>query len=129
MDYQDGFEIEVHRPAAKVVLLAVRGEVDVCTSLGLMEAIVEAFSEHPEVIAVDLSELQYMDSAGVRVLIQSACHIEDGGVRFSVILPSEHRLAQLPQLIGLHRLLGVYGSREDALGPWLDEAGELPTGA
>ena len=126
MDYQDGFEIEVHRPAAKVVLLAVRGEVDVCTSLGLMEAIVEAFSEHPEVIAVDLSELQHMDSAGVRVLIQSACHIEDGGVRFSVVLPSDHRLAQL---IGLHRLLSVQESREDALGPWLDEAGELPTGA
>ena len=128
MDYHDGFEIETQHPAAKVVLLTVRGEVDVCTSLGLMESIVEAFTEHPEVIAVDLSGLRYMDSAGLRVLLQSARHIEDGGVRFAVILPSDHPLAQLPQLIGLHRLLSVHESREDALGPWLDEAGELPSG-
>ena len=128
MDYQDGFEIETQRPTAKVVLLAVRGEVDVCTSLGLMESIIEAFAEHPEVIAVDLSELRYMDSAGLRVLLQSARHIEDGGVRFAVVLPSGHRLAQLPQLIGLRQLLHVYESVEEALGPWLDEAGELPAG-
>ena len=86
MDYQDGFEIETKRPTAKVVLLAVRGEVDVCTSLGLMESIIEAFAEHPEVIAVDLSELRYMDSAGLGVLLQSARHIEDGGMRFAVDL-------------------------------------------
>lgn len=128
MDYQDGFEIETQRPAAKVVLLAVKGEVDVCTSLGLMESMIAAFAEHPEVIVVDLTELRFMDSAGLQGLLQSARHIEEGGVRFAVILPSDHPLAQLPQLIGLRRLLHVHESVEDALGPWLDEAGELPAG-
>ena len=129
MDYQDGFEIETQRPADQVIILAVKGEIDVCTSLGLMEAIIEAFAKHPEVIAVDLSELRYMDSAGLGALLQSARHIEDGGVRFAVILPLDRQLMQHPQLIGVHRSLSVYESREEALGPWLDEAGEFPAGA
>jgi anti-anti-sigma factor len=128
MEHEDEFEIEMQRPADKVVLLALRGEVDVCTSLALMESLIEAFVEHPGVIAVDLSELRSIDSAGLGALLQGARHIEDGGVRFAVILPSDHGLAQLPQLVGLHRQLSVHESREDALGPWLDEGGELPTG-
>jgi anti-anti-sigma factor len=128
MDYQPEFEIEKRRPAAEVVLLTVRGEVDVCTSLGLMESMIEAFAEHPEVIAVDLSELRSMDSAGLRVLLNGARHIEEGGVRFTVVLPCDHDLADLPQSIDLRRELSVHESTEDALGPWLDEAGELPAG-
>jgi anti-sigma B factor antagonist len=120
MDYQ-GFEIETRRPAASIVLLAVTGELDVCTSHGLMESIIEAFGEHPEMITVDLSELRYMDSAGLRVLVEGGRQIEGVGVRFAVILPSDHQLAQLPQLIGLHRLLKVHESAEAALGPWLDQ--------
>jgi anti-anti-sigma factor len=128
MDYQDGFEIETQRPAAKVVLLTVKGEVDVCTSIGLMESIIGAFREHPELIAVDLSGLRYMDSAGLRLLTEAARHIEDGGVRFAVILPLDHQLARLPQLVGLHRRLNLNESLEEALGPWLEETEELPTG-
>jgi anti-anti-sigma factor len=121
MDYQEGFEIETRRPAAKIVVLAVKGEIDVCTSHGLMQSIIEAFGEHPEMIAVDLSGLRHMDSAGVRVLVEGGRQIEGAGVRFVVILPSDHQLAQLPQLIGVHRLLNVHESTEVALGPWLDQ--------
>lgn len=129
MDYPyDGFEIETQHPTGKVALIAVRGEVDVYTSLGLMESIIEAFARHPEVIALDLSGLRYMDSAGLRVLFESARHIEDAGVRFAVILPSDHDLAQHPQFVALHRTLTVHASVEEALGPWLDEAGGLPAG-
>jgi anti-anti-sigma factor len=126
--YQHGFEIETQHPAAGVVLLAVRGGVDVCTSLGLMESLIEAFAEHPEVIAVDLGDLRSIDSAGLRVLLHGARHIEEGGVRFVVVLPADHGLAHLPQLDGMHRAIAVHESLEDALGPWLDQAGELPAG-
>lgn len=97
-------------------------------SLRLMESIVAAFGERPEVIAVDLSGLRYMDSAGLRVLVRGGRHIEDAGTRFAVILPPDHRLAQLPQRVGLRRLLDVHESMDDALRPWLDEAGEIPAG-
>ena len=114
--------------AAGVVLLGLKGEVDVCTSLGLMEAMIAALAEQPEMIAVDLSGLWYMDSAGLRVLLQSARHMGDAGIRLAAILPSDHRLTQLPQLVGLHRQLSVHESAEDALRPWLDGAGEFPAG-
>jgi anti-anti-sigma factor len=125
MDYDnEGFEIETRRPAPKVRVLALSGEVDVCASLGLMESVVEAFREQPEVIAVDLTGLRFMDSAGLQVLLQSARHIEESGVRFAVVLPSDHPLTGQPHITGLHRRMNVHESAEDALGPWLDEAGE-----
>jgi hypothetical protein len=61
------------------------------------------------------------------VLVEGGRHVEEGGVRFAVILPPRLRLTQLPQMIGPHRLLNVNESRADALVPWLD-AGELLTG-
>ena len=128
MDFQDGFEIETQHPAAGVVLLVLKGEVDVCTSLGLMESMIEAFAEHPEAIAVDLSGLRSMDSAGLRVLLDGARHIEAEGVRFVVVLPADHGLAHLPLFDGMHRTIAAHESLEDALGPWLDQAGELPAG-
>jgi anti-sigma B factor antagonist len=125
MDYDyEGFEIETRRPAPNVRVLAVRGEVDVYTSLGLMDSVIEVYRERPEVIALDLTDLRFMDSAGLQVLLQSARHIEEGGVRFAVVLPSDHPLARQPHLTGLHRRINVHESAEDALGPWLEEGGE-----
>lgn len=46
----DGLEIEVRHPFPEVVLLALKGEVDTWTSLQLMDAIIEAFHEHPALI-------------------------------------------------------------------------------
>jgi anti-sigma B factor antagonist len=123
----DGLEIEVQHPLSEVVLLALKGEVDMWTSLQLMDSIIEAFHEHPALIVVDLDDVRFMDAAGLGVLAEGARHIEDGRVRFAVVCPSNHRLTRLLQLAGLERALNVYESADDALAPWLDsEAGEVP---
>ncbi len=123
-----GSEIDVQRPASGVILLALRGEVDLWTSLQLMESIIDAFHEHPELIAVDLRDVLSMDAAGLGVLAKGARHIEDGRVRFAVICPSDHRVMPLLQLAGIERALNIHESADDALGPWLGEAGETPAG-
>ena len=121
-------EIVTERPFPKVVLLRVTGEVDLWTSFPLMESIIAAHAEHPELIAVDLSGVPFLDAAGLGTLEEGARLLEDGGVHFAVICPSSHELADLPQLAGLHRVLNVHESMDDAMGPWLDEAGEIPAG-
>ena len=125
---RDGFDIEVQHPAPKVVLLSVRGELDLWTSLPLMDAIVSAFHEHPELIAIDMSGVLSVDGTGLRVLADGARHIEDGRVRFAVICPATSRVAHLLKQTGAHRALNVHRSVDDALGPWLDAAGEIPAG-
>ena len=126
MGSRDGFEIEVRRPSPNVILLRLQGAVDMWTSFTLMESIIEAFAEHPALIAVDLSDVRSIDDAGVRVLVDGARPIEDGRVRFAVICPPDHKLAA--QLSGLGRALHVHESAYDALEPWLDNEEEIPAG-
>ena len=129
-DSRDGFEIEVQRPAPGVILLRLQGEIDMWASLPLMERIIEAFHEHPALIAVDLSDVGFMDTAGLGVLVEGQRHIEDGRVRFAVICPSDHRVMRFLQLAGQEGALSIHESAADALGPWLDgKAGEVPAGA
>ena len=120
-----GCEIVAERPFPKVVVLRVTGEVDLWTSVPLMESIIAAHAEHPELIAVDLSEVTFLDSAGLRTLEEGARLLEDGRVHFAVISPSSHELAHHPQLAGLHRLLNLHESIEDALGPWREHKSEV----
>ena len=128
MSSRDGFEIDVQRPAATVILLRVEGKLDLWTSLPLMDAIVDAFHEHPELIAVDVSDVLSMDGTGLRVLVEGARRIEEGRVRFAVICPAGSEVARPLDQADVQRVLTVHESLDDALGPWLDGAGELPAG-
>ena len=129
MDSLDGFEIDVQRPVSGVILLALKGEVDLWTSFQLMESIIEAFHEHPALVVVDLSDVRFMDDAGLGILAEGARHIEEAGGRFAVVCPSHHRVTRQLQLAGLEPALHVRESADDALEPWLDsEAGEIPAG-
>ena len=126
---RDGFVIEVQRPRPEVIVLRVEGKLDLWTSLPLMDAIIEAFHEHPELIAVDVSDVVAMDGSGLRVLVEGARHIEDAGGRFAVVCPAGSEVVRLLERDHAQRALAVHESTNDALAPWLDAAGELPTGA
>ena len=125
----DGLEITVLRPAPRAVLLSLTGEIDLLTSFRLMDAISEAFAEGLALLAVDLSEVRFLDAAGLRVLTVSARHIQEARTRFAVICPEESPVRRLLELAGAQRELNVHESASAALRPWLgDEEGELSTG-
>jgi anti-anti-sigma factor len=115
----DDFEIEVQRPADEVVVLKLSGEVDVCTSFSLMETVAVAVAERPELLAVDLSGVEFMDGAGLKVLESAARHVDARHTRFIVICPSDNGLWRLLQIAGLHREAYVHESADEALRPWI----------
>ena len=121
----DELEITVLRPAPKVVLLSLSGEIDLLTSFRLMDAISEAFAEGLALLVVDLSEVRFLDAAGLRVLKVGARHIEEARTRFAVICPEESPVRRLLELADAQRELSVHESAIEALRPWLgDEEGE-----
>lgn len=125
---RDGFRIDVQRPAAAVVLLRVEGVLDLWTSLPLMDAILHAFSEHPGLIAIDLSDVLSMDDTGLHVLLEGSRHIEAGGVRFAAVCPAGSEMTRVLERADVQRTLNIHESVDDALGPWLDGVGDLPAG-
>ena len=60
-----GFEIAV-TPAAEGVLVAVSGELDIATASAFEATLLEQLAEGP--VRLDLRELSFMDSTGIRVL-------------------------------------------------------------
>ena len=127
--FGDGLEIVALRPAPGVVLLSLSGEIDLLTNFRLMDAVSEAYAEGPALLAVDLTEVRFLDAAGLRVLTTSARHIEEARTRFAVICPEESPVGRLLELAGAQRELNVHGSAGEALRPWLgDEEGELSAG-
>ena len=125
---RESFAIEVQRPTATVVVLRVEGKLDLWTSLPLMDAIIDAFHEHPELIAVDVSGVLSLDGTGLKALVEGSHRIEEARVRFSVVCPAGGEVARLLGQTEAQRALNVHESLDDALKPWLDEAGELPAG-
>ena len=94
-----------------------------------MDAIIEAFHEHPELIAVDLSDVLAMDGTGLRVLVEGARHIEDRAAPLRRRLPRRQRGGPAPGAGPTRGARSTSTSRRTTLlGPWLDAAGELPAG-
>jgi anti-anti-sigma factor len=58
--------------AAGVPLICVAGELDLATAPKLSAAAKEALEQKPQRLVFDLGELRFMDSSGLRVLLEVA---------------------------------------------------------
>ncbi len=61
------------------VLVELRGEIDVASAAEAERELAEAQALAPREIVVDLQHLTFMDSTGVRILIQALLHASDHG--------------------------------------------------
>jgi anti-anti-sigma factor len=77
----------------QAVIVAVRGRVDesswVAFGIGLSEAIEKAREATLSSVVIDLAELDYMSSRGLRVLTVAKREGEDAGVGISLASPNE----------------------------------------
>ena len=112
-------ELELQGPQRGV---AVRGELDTATVPALrakLEALVEA---GPHRLVVDLSELSFVDSSGVTALLATRDQLRTRGGTLATICPDPH-VRRTFELTGTDALLGVAGSRQQALGRRRPRAG------
>ena len=85
----------------EATLIRVRGEIDVAT-VGRLRDVIEPHMGPQQTIVLDLSEVTFMDSSVLHVLIQARGRLtEDGG---SLVLRNPSRVA--------HRLLTVAGAND-----------------
>ncbi|HWG99886.1 MAG TPA: STAS domain-containing protein [Pilimelia sp.] len=89
------------------VRIAVTGDMDLATAAHVHRAVLNALRHYrPARIELDLAEVEFLDAAGIRALLD--CHTDAGhaGCRLVVrrVLPTVHRVLQIT---GLARLLGV----------------------
>jgi anti-sigma B factor antagonist len=109
---------------SRVQLVEVIGRVDNDSTVTLQQSVEKALASGRNQIILDLSGVQYMNSAGLRELVQLWKRIQKTGGALIVANPSE-RVKRLLELVGLETIFPIYS--DPAWTSSLRSAASLPT--
>ena len=100
-----------HREGVAVV--SIGGEIDLSTAPAFEAVIAEALEEDPPALVVELSEVIFMASVGLRIL---AATQEKVGKSIQLAVVADNTAASRPmQLTGLDKLISLYPTLDEAL--------------
>ena len=96
-------------------VVSLRGEVDALTAPKLGSRLFGLCDEGKRAVVVDLSEVTFMDSTGLGVLVNALRHFKARHGKLVLVCPTE-RILRPFQIAGLAGHLTIFGSRDEALG-------------
>ncbi len=105
-----GSSIEVR---GGVAVLAIRGEIDVASAPAFKSAIAEALAGNPRGLVLDLLEVDFLGSVGVRILLEAQERVGDDD-RFAVVAQSP-AAGRILRLLSVDELLSVHETVVQAL--------------
>ena len=93
--------------------LTVRGELDMASGPQLEEAVDAAIRESVGAFVIDLSDLEFIDSTGLQVLLRARGLLAREDRALAVVCP-HGPVRRVFELSGCSELFALYGSREAA---------------
>ena len=100
------------RPEATIV--AVGGELDVESAPQLDEHLTSAILVAPALLVVDLSDVDFLDSTGLGVLIKAYSRQRDLDSGFAIVASAD-RITKVFRITGMDTALSVHPDLESAL--------------
>jgi anti-anti-sigma factor len=97
------------------VRISVSGEVDLANATAVEDQVVAAITNQATSVSVDLGDVDYMDSAGLRILFSLASRLAGLQIALEVVAPVGSSARRLVEVSGLASLV--------VLRPPLDRAG------
>jgi anti-sigma B factor antagonist len=97
-----------------VTVVQVKGRLDSTTSPVLGERLTAVLGAASARVLVDFSRLEYISSAGFRVLLLAAKRADETGIKF-VLCGISGKVRQLFDLGGFLDLFTIVGSREEGV--------------
>ena len=98
-----------------VAVVSARGEVDLETAPALREVLELALEHQTGPVVVDLSEVAFMDSTGVHVLVDTLQRLTLEHRRLAIACREGGQVHRLLDLVGLLDVLPVHRSRKSAV--------------
>jgi len=95
-------------------ILHIEGRIDATSSPELEKQILEVSEVGSGAVLLDFSGVDYVSSAGLRVLLVGVKSLS-GSARNLVVAGARDDVMDVIQLTGFHRILTIYGSLESAL--------------
>jgi anti-sigma B factor antagonist len=96
------------------IIVALHGDVDVAKGLGLRDLLGELLGGPPGPIVVDLSDVRFLDSSGVGLLVTSHRRAKEDGRGFAIAGAGD-AVRRTLQLTRTDRILSLHDSLDDAL--------------
>jgi len=88
-------------------VLAVSGEIDLATSPQLDEAIVEAINQEISHLTIDLTDVTFLDSSGLSVIVKALKRSREKNAIFDVVASNE-RVLKVFTITGLNTVITIY---------------------
>jgi anti-sigma B factor antagonist len=100
------------------VVLRTTGEIDMSTAPVLADEFAQALgtATAPAPVVVDLSDVTFLSSAGLAVLLDARARCAEAGIPLRVVATGRPVLRSL-EVAGLTELLPIYSTVEDAVTP------------
>lgn len=105
-------EIEMHRD---VVVMRPSGDIDLGTAPALREAAVAAVPNNCPGLVLDLSNIGYLDSAGIRALFTIAAAIEEHRQRFALVVPADAPIRRTLTLVAIDNFVPIHTTLDEAV--------------
>jgi anti-sigma B factor antagonist len=100
--------------SGQVTTLEVAGRLDANTSGPAQAKIEEIIDAGEKNLTVDLSRVEYISSAGLRVFMMAAKRLKAGGGKI-VLHSAPPQIRELFEIAGLSEIFGLCASRAEAL--------------
>ena len=99
---------------ADAVIVALSGKLDATSAKKFEDKILSLINSGAQRLVVDLSQLDYVSSSGLRVFLVAAKRLQPTDGKFALCGMQDH-IRQLFDLAGLSSILSIYGSRAEAV--------------
>ena len=99
----------------ETVIAVVTGEVDMSNAATVRQQIAESVTPDDDAVIVDLSELSFIDSAGLHSLIELGTVLDERRQKLLLCLPPGSTIRRAIEIIGLPHAVSVYSERSEAM--------------
>lgn len=113
-----GFRMEITKTLnGGVTVLHLSGRVDTSAVPGLDQAVKDALAGGARRLLLDLRDVVYISSGGLRILLATAKRLAGGEGRFG-LYGLQTEVFKIFKLAGFTSIFSLFASEEDALAAW-----------
>lgn len=97
-----------------IPIVALTGEIDMMSSAPVTSRLAELLDRKPPALVVDLREVRFFGSEGIRTLVEAQHQADELGIKLGVV--SDSRIVLRPlQMTAVDQLLLLFADIEDAV--------------
>lgn len=97
-----------------IPIVALTGEIDMMSSAPVTSKLAELLDRKPPALVVDLREVRFFGSEGIRTLVETQNQADELGIKFGVVSDSRVVLRPL-EMTAVDQLLLLFNDVEDAV--------------